>query len=71
MKKIKEDKPKQKEERRNEEHKIETPSPPQVMDPSSPPHKQPGGKTENRDKQDPRAGQSGKEKQPLAPREEL
>ena len=66
MKKIKEDKPRQK-----QEHEIETPSPPQVMDPSSPPNKQSGDKTKNDGKQNRKTEHPGKEKQPLAPREEL
>ncbi len=66
MKKIKEDKPRQK-----QEHKIETPSPPQVMDPSSPPDEQSGDKPKNTEKQNRKGEHSGKEKQALAPREEL
>jgi hypothetical protein len=41
------------------------------MDPSSPPDEQSGGKPKNTEKQNRKGEQSGKEKQPLAPREEL
>jgi hypothetical protein len=68
MKTHKEDKHRQK-----ENHKVETPSPPQVMDPSSPPDKQQGDKTKHKGKQNSKTEQPDKKKQPspLAPREEL
>jgi hypothetical protein len=68
MKTYKEDKSRQK-----ENHNVETPSPPQVMDPSSPPDKQHGDKTKKKGKQNSKTELPDKKKQPspLAPREEL
>lgn len=54
----------------NPVHHVETPPPPQVMDPSKPPKKQ-GINPDNKSR-DPKKEQTDKAKpQPLAPREEL
>jgi hypothetical protein len=54
--------------KKNSGHSVETPAPPQVMDPSVPPHKQgyKKGKENARQKKE-----DDTKQQPLAPREEL
>jgi hypothetical protein len=57
-------------ENRSNEHSVETPTPPQVMNPSSPPDKQ-KDKTGKSNAQPNKKDTDKKTGQPLAPREEL